>query len=405
MRITGVEIIPLYEPRTERPRDWWSTTPLDALYGEETHHLSRRQPGAEAPDSVSNVIVQVHTDEGLTGLGTVGVGSPAAGPVIEHHLAPLLLGQNPFDVELLWQTMSRHTVNIGRKGLVLEAISALDIALWDILGKATGQPVYNLLGGRTRDTIRGYASELYAREDVGTLTAEAKSYVEQGFTAVKMRFGYGPKDGRVGMHRNYQLVATVRDAVGPDVDVMAEAYMGWDTAYAIAMIRMVEEFELAWIEEPVLPDEIDAYAHIRRSVSTPISGGEHEFTLAGFHQLLRHGAVDIVQPDVNRMGGITEARKVWALAQAYGIPVVPHSQQAHNAHLVISSLQSPLLEIFPDTDVRTGYKFFTEFFEGEPRATNGVVHLRDAPGLGIMLNHDVVERYQAGRVKIGGPGA
>ncbi|MGH3516802.1 MAG: enolase C-terminal domain-like protein [Haloechinothrix sp.] len=405
MRIAAVEIISLYEPRAERPRDWWSTTPLDVLYSEETHHLSRRQPGAEARGSVSNVIVQVHTDEGLSGLGTVGVGSPAAAPVIEHHLAPLLLGQNPFDVEMLWQTMYRHTLNMGRKGLVLEAISALDIALWDILGKATGQPVYNLLGGRTRDAIRCYASELYAREDLGTLTAEAKSYVEQGFTAVKMRFGYGPNDGRVGMRRNYDLVATVRDAVGPDVDVMGEAYMGWDTAYAVAMIRMVEEFELAWVEEPVLPDAIEAYAHIRRSVSTPISGGEHEFTLAGFHQLLRQGAVDVVQPDVNRMGGITEARKVWALAQAYGVPVVPHSQQAHNAHLVIASLQSPLLEIFPDNEVRTGYKFFTEFFEGEPQATNGVVHLSDTPGLGIVLNEDVVERHRAGSVRIGDSGA
>jgi L-alanine-DL-glutamate epimerase-like enolase superfamily enzyme len=405
MRIAGVDIISLYEPRSERPREWWSTTPLDVLYGEGTAHLARRQPGAEAPDSISNVIVQVHTDEGLTGLGTVGVGSPAAGPVIEHHLAPLLLGQNPFNVEMLWQTMYRHTVNIGRKGLVLEALSALDIALWDILGKATGQPIYNLLGGRTRDTIRGYASELYAREDLSSLAAEAKSYVEQGFTAVKMRFGYGPKDGRAGMRRNHQLVATVRDAVGPDVDVMAEAYMGWDPAYAVAMIRMVEEFGLAWVEEPVLPDEIEAYAHIRRSVSTPISAGEHEFTLAGFHQLLRHGAVDIVQPDVNRMGGITEARKVWALAQAHGIPVIPHSQQAHNAHLVMASLQSPLLEIFPDSDVRTGYKLFTEFFDGEPQATNGVVHLPETSGLGISLNNDVVERYQAGKVRIGDAGA
>jgi L-rhamnonate dehydratase len=405
MRITGIEIISLYEPEPVRPRDWWSTTPLDLLYGEDVHHLERRQPGAEAPETVSNVIVQVHTDEGLTGLGTVGAGSPAAVPLIEHHLAPLVLGQNPFDVELLWHTMYRNTVNFGRKGLALEAISALDIAVWDILGKATGQPVYNLLGGRTRDAIRAYASELYAREDLSTLAAEAKSSVEEGFTAVKMRFGYGPKDGRAGMRSNQQLVATVREAVGPDVDVMAEAYMGWDAAYAIAMIRMVEEFQLAWVEEPVLPDAIDAYEHIRRSVSTPISGGEHEFTLAGFHELLRRGAVDVVQPDVNRLGGITEARKVWAMAEAYGVPVVPHSQQVHNAHLVMASLQSPLLEVFPSTDVRTGYKFFTEFFIGEPQAEGGVVRLSEMPGLGISLDNDVIERYRAGHVRVGGSDA
>ncbi len=400
MRITRLDVHSLYEPTNGAARDWWSTTPLDVLYDADVGHLDRRQPGAERAGVISNVVVQVHTDEGFTGVGNVGVGSPAAATVIEHHLAPLVLGRDPFDLELLWQTMYRHTLNIGRKGLAVEALSAIDIALWDIVGKATGQPLYNLLGGRTRSAIRAYASQCYAREDLDALGAEARGYVEEGYTALKMRFGYGPGDGRRGMLRNRELVATVREAIGPDVELAAEAYMGWDETYAIAMIRMVEDFGLAWVEEPVLPDRIDAYARIRRSVSTPISGGEHEFTLQGFHQLLQAGAVDIVQPDVNRMGGITEARKVWALAEAHGLRVVPHGNQAHNAHLIMASFSSPLIEVFPDDGVRPGYKLHHEFFDGEPRAKGGWVEASDRPGLGLELNHAAIERYRAAELTL-----
>lgn len=400
MRVSQIDLHLLYEPTNGAKRDWWSTTPLDALYDPGVPRLQRRQPGAEAPGVISNVVVQVHTDEGISGVANVGAGSPAAAAVIEHHLAPLVLGHDPFELELLWQTMFRHTLNLGRKGLVIEALSAIDIALWDIVGKATGQPVYNLLGGRTRGPIRAYASQCYAREDLDALAAEARGYVDAGYTAVKMRFGYGPQDARAGMLRNRELVATVRAAIGDEVELAAEAYMGWDETYAIAMIRMVEEFGLAWIEEPVLPDRIDAYARIRRSVATPISGGEHEFTLQGFHQLLQAGAVDIVQPDVNRMGGITEARKVWALAEAHGLRVIPHGNQAHNAHLIVASLASPLIEVFPDDGVRPGYKLHHEFFDGEPRADGGAVHLTDRAGLGLALNEDAIERHRASSLSL-----
>ena len=405
MRITAIEVISLYEPSDGAARDWWSTTPLDLLYADGTHRLDQRQPGAESAGTITNVIVKVNTDEGTHGVGNVGVGAAAAMAVIEHHLAPLLIGESPFDVERLWQKMYRHTVSFGRKGLVIEAISALDIALWDIIGKATGQPVYNLLGGRTRESIRAYASQSYAREDLDQLAEESRSYVEQGFGALKMRFGYGPRDGRAGMRRNRELVATVREAIGPDVDLMAEAYMGWDVNYAIAMIKLIEEYDLAWVEEPVLPDDLASYRRIRQAVGVPISGGEHEFTLKGFHALLKAEAVDVLQPDVNRMGGITEARKVWALAEAYEVPVVPHSNQAHNAHLIMASLASPFMEYFPEGGLRTGYNFYTEFFTGEPTARDGRVHLDDRPGLGIDLNPETIERYRADARTIGGDGA
>jgi L-alanine-DL-glutamate epimerase-like enolase superfamily enzyme len=344
------------------------------------------------------VLVRITTDEGLEGIGSAGVGNGAAAYVLEHHLKPILLGQNPFDVELLWEKMYRSTLNYGRKGLVIEAISAVDIALWDILGKAAGQPVYNLLGGKTSERIPVYASRLYAHADLDALAFQAERFRKQGFRAMKHRFGYGPRDGLEGMRRNLELSRTVRNAVGPDIEVMADAYMGWDVTYAIRMIRMLEDagLNLKWIEEPVIPDEIDGYARIRREVHTPISGGEHEFTRYGYRELIRREAVDILQPDVNRVGGITEARKIWAMAAAYNIPVIPHAGQMHNYHLVISHLNSPMAEYFPrpseggslDDDT-----LFWELFIGEPRAQNGFIRLPDKPGLGLELNWPQIRKW------------
>jgi L-alanine-DL-glutamate epimerase-like enolase superfamily enzyme len=388
MRVTSIEVIPIRDPEPLEPFEWWCTTPMD-LFRPGQHRRTSPPAGG-----ITNIIVKVNTDEGLHGLGTVGLGSPAAMPIIEHHLQPLILGENPFNVELMWEKMFRSTINIGRKGLVLEAISAVDIALWDILGKATGQPVYNLLGGKTRDTIRAYASQCYATENLDQLRDEAKRYVRQGLTALKMRFGYGPGDGTAGKRKNYDLVRTVREAIGPDVDLMADAYMGWDVPYAIDMIRRVEEFDLMWVEEPVIPDDLDGYARIRSSVHTPISGGEHEFTRWGYREMLQKGAVDILQPDVNRMGGITEARKVWSLASSFNIPVIPHSTQAHNAHLIMAHMNSPLIEYFPHHSIRSGYAFYSELFTGEPEIKQGYIELSDRPGLGIDLNEAVVSRYR-----------
>jgi L-rhamnonate dehydratase len=401
VKITAIELFGLREPTPPSSRSWWSTTPLDVLHDPLEPRLHRRQPGAEDGDSITNVVVAVHTDDGTYGLGTVGVGSPVAMSVIGSHLADLVLGADVFDTEAVWQSLYRNTIALGRKGIVLEAISALDIALWDIKGKLLGQPVYNLLGGKVRSRVRAYASELYAREDLASLDAEARAHVAAGFTAVKMRFGYGPGDGRVGMRANRDLVRTVRAAVGDDVDIAAEAYMGWDTRYAVAMINMVEEFDLAWVEEPVLPDHPESYAYIRSRVGVPISGGEHEFTLAGFHHLLKNGAVDILQPDVNRMGGITEARKVWALAEAYDVPVIPHSNQAHNAHLIMSSYGSPLMEAFPENGVSAGYSFYHRFFDGEPRPERGYIELADTPGLGLAPVPDVISGHLVERQRHG----
>jgi L-alanine-DL-glutamate epimerase-like enolase superfamily enzyme len=396
MRISRIEALRIRQPEFEA-FPWWCTSQIDLLYDEGKKSRERGAGLFNVPldlrtDPVFHVIVRVTTDDGLTGLGAIGLGSQAMADAVEQILAPFILGRNPFDVELLWELMYRSTINIGRKGLILEAISGIDIALWDILGKATKQPCYNLLGGRTREKIRAYASFLYADENLDRLAGMARGFVEQGFTAVKMRFGYGPQDGRPGMRKNAELVRTVRRAIGDDIDLMADAYMGWTTQYAIEMIRMLEDQHLAWIEEPISPDDLDGYARIRAATHTAIAGGEHEFTRYGFKELITRGCVDYVQLDVNRVGGVTEARKVWALAAAHSLPVVPHSQNYHNQHLIMSHVNSPLSEYLPP-DYRDGDTFLSELFLGDAVAHDGVITLSDEPGMGVELNEPVVAEY------------
>lgn len=397
MQITSVETILIGCPPVPptMPDGEFLTTPLD-LCGEDSR--SGGGPAGLRGGPIYAVLVRVRTDEELEGIGSVGVGNGSAAYIITEHLKQIVLHQNPFDVELLWEKMYRGTLNYGRKGVVLEAISAVDIALWDLRGKATNQPLYNLLGGRTKPRIRVYASRLYAHKDLDILAQQADSFLKRGFTAMKQRFGYGPSDGNAGIRKNLELVKTVRDVVGPDVDLMADAYMGWDVPYAIRMISILEDAgtNLKWVEEPVIPDDIDGYARIRRSVRTPISGGEHEFTRYGFRELIQKEAVDILQPDVNRVGGITEAQKIWALASANNLQVIPHAGQLHNYHLVMSHLNSPMAEYFPapaEGGTLDDDTLFWELFKGEPRAEDGFVTLSDKPGLDLEVNEDTVQEW------------
>jgi L-rhamnonate dehydratase len=366
--------------------------PTSIFYDEKDRKMSSQSP-------IQALLVEVKTDDDIIGIGSVGVAAGHAKYTIDHHLKHILIGENPFDVERLWARMFRETMNYGRKGMTMEAISALDIALWDIMGKATGQPVYNLLGGRTREKIQVYASRLYATEDLDALAAEAQAFIDEGFTMMKQRFGYGPRDGLKGMRRNIELLQTVRDVIGDDVELSADAYMGWDVQYAIRMIRMIEAegLNLSWVEEPVIPDDIAGYAEIRRNVNTRISGGEHEFTRYGFRDLIQQEAVDILQPDVNRVGGITEARKIWAMAAAHDLPVIPHAGQMHNYHLILSHMNSPFSEYFPPPDGDNppdGNEYFWWQFFGEPKQIDGTIDLPDTPGLGLTINWDLINQYR-----------
>lgn len=339
------------------------------------------------------LIVEIFTDDGLVGIGNAALAPQITKQTIDLYLKPLLLGADPWDVEFLWQQMYRATMAFGRKGIGMVAISAIDIALWDLLGKSAKQPVFRLLGGRTKRPIPVYASRLYS-VPLDDLAAEATRYKSQGYKAMKLRFGWGPTDGAEGMQRNLDLVRTVRDAVGDGIDVMADAYMGWTLDYAKRMLPLLEPFHLRWLEEPVIPDDIAGYAELKSMGRVPIAGGEHEFTLHGFRELLDRRAVDVIQFDTNRVGGITQARKIAALAEAYGVPVIPHAGQMHNYHVVMASLNSPMAEYFPPVDVEVGNELFWYLFEGEPKAHNGAIDLDDhTPGLGLTINEKALERF------------
>jgi len=340
------------------------------------------------------LIVEVFTDDGLVGIGNAALAPLVTKQVVDSYLAPLLIGENPWDVEGLWQHLYRKTIAFGRKGIGMVAISAMDIALWDILGKSAKQPVYRLLGGKTKQRIPVYASRLYAGE-LSELASEARRYKEEGYRAMKLRFGWGPADGAAGMQRNVELVRTVREAVGDEVDVMADAYMGWTLDYAKRMLPLLETFGLRWLEEPLIPDDISGYAELKSCGRIPIAGGEHEFTLYGFRELLEKRALDYIQFDTNRVGGITQARKIAALAEAYSVPVIPHAGQMHNYHVVMSSVNSPMAEYFPPVDVEVGNELFWYIFQGEPRAKGGYIDLdEDKHGLGLTIDEKALERFE-----------
>lgn len=340
------------------------------------------------------LIVEIFTDQGLVGIGNAALAPLVTKQMIDQYLSPLLIGQDPWDSEFLWQHMYRKTMAFGRKGVALVAISALDIAIWDLMGKSAKQPVFRLLGGRTKAKIPVYASRLYSipLED---LAREATAYKAQGYKAMKLRFGWGPIDGAEGMARNVELIRTVRETVGEEIDIMADAYMGWSLDYAKRMMRLIEPFNLRWLEEAIIPDDINGYHELRRFGTTPIAAGEHEFTSYGFRQMIEAKALDYFQFDTNRVGGITAARKIQALAEAYSIPVVPHAGQMHNYHVVMASLNSPIAEYFPMVDVEVGNELFWYIFKGEPQAVDGYIDLDDTlPGLGLELDEAALSRFK-----------
>lgn len=339
------------------------------------------------------LIVEIFTDNGLVGIGNAALAPRLAKQAIDVYLTPLLLGQDPFDTEFLWQHMYRRTMAFGRKGVGMVAISAVDIALWDILGKATRQPVFKLLGGRTKKTILVYASRLYS-QPLDQLATETAKYKAEGYRAMKLRFGWGPVDGAEGMQRNVDLVRTVREVAGDSIDIMADAYMGWNLDYARRMIPLLESFHLRWLEEPVIPDDLHGYVELKKLGRIPIAGGEHGFTQYEFRDLLEARAVDYIQFDTNRVGGITQARKIAAMAESFAVPVVPHAGQMHNFHVVMASFNSPMAEYFPPVDVEVGNELFWYIFDGEPAPIDGAIDLKDdVPGLGLTIKEDGLGRF------------
>ncbi len=340
------------------------------------------------------LLVEIFTDNGLVGVGNAALSPLVTKQVVDLHLKPLLLGADPWDIEFLWQHMYRKTMAFGRKGIGMVAISAVDIALWDLLGKSAKQPVYRLLGGRTKPKIPVYASRLYSTP-LDELAAEAKKYKKEGYKAVKMRFGWGPVDGAEGMQKNIALLRVLREVLGDGIDIMGDAYMGWNLDYTKRMLPLIEPFNLRWLEEAVIPDDIHGYADLKRAGRVPIAGGEHEFTIYGFRELIEARAVDYIQFDTNRVGGLTQARKIAALAEAHSIPVIPHAGQMHNYHVVMASLNSPMAEYFPPVDVEVGNELFWYIFKGEPVAKDGFIDLdENTPGLGLTVDEKALKKFK-----------
>ncbi len=387
MKITDVRTrVVEWRGETVPPQPHFCTNPIDVLDLSQDSMASFRFHGW--------LIVEVFTDTGHVGIGNAALSPRVTKQTIDLYLKPLLIGGDPFDYEFLWQHMYRQTMAFGRKGVGMVAISAVDIAIWDILGKAAGQPVFKLLGGRTKKKIPVYASKLYS-QPLDKLAEEAQSYKEQGYGAMKMRFGWGPLDGAAGMQRNVELLRTLREVIGYEIDLMADAYMGWTLDYARRMLPLLEPFQLRWLEEAVIPDDIHGYAALKSLGIVPIAGGEHEFTLYGFREMLEAKALDYIQFDTNRVGGVTQARKIAALAEAYSVPVIPHAGQMHNFHVVMASLNSPMAEFFPVSSVEIGNELFWYIFEGEPLPHNGSIDLRDdLPGLGLTIKEDALKNFE-----------
>ena len=232
------------------------------------------------------LVVEIETDEGYVGIGNAGLSPDVTKLIVDAKLKGLLIGENPLNTEYLYEKMYRSTVAFGRKGAVIAAISAIDIALWDIKGLAAKQPVFMLLGGRVKEYIPTYYSRLYTR-NLDSLEKEAAHYKSEGFTGMKLRCGYPLTDGTAGMKKNVEMVKVVRDTVGDDVDIMLEAYMGFNFPYAKQLLKELEPYNLRWVEELLLPDEIHLFTKLKDYTDIPLSGGEHEYTRFGFHDLIQ----------------------------------------------------------------------------------------------------------------------
>ena len=352
-----------------------------------------REQGADFSTSLGDgryaihaVFLEIHTDDGIVGLA--GPCSRMEAFIIDTSLRPLLVGRDPLAIERLWDVMYRASIH-GRKGETMMAISVVDCGLWDLKGKALGQPVFRLLGGPTRTSFPAYASALGFSIEPEDAAARASQFASEGYTATKWFFRDGPTDGPDGIRRNLTLARTLREAVGDDVDIMLDAWSSWNVPYAIRMANRLAEYNIRWIEEPVLADKLDSYAQIRDGSPIDISGGEHEYTRWGFRQIVERGAMDVLQPDIYWCGGLSETIKICSLASAFDLPVIPHGHSSHaTAHLIAS--QPPT--VTPIQEFLIKWNAIHQFFLEEPlNPVNGTITVPDAPGMGIAIDESKVE--------------
>lgn len=368
---------PFWEERLQRPIDIYPQH--KARTAAEGYWMPR--PLGNGRSRVVSVFLQVETDEGVSGIA--GPISHDVAFIIDQQFRPLLAGVNPLATELVWDQMYREAVH-GRKGPTMLAISAIDCALWDLKGRWLQQPVCVLLGGPVREAVPAYASMLGYAIEPERAAARTKAFVGQGFRALKWFPRGDPSDGPDGLRRNIDLMAALREAAGPDVDIMLDAWMSWDVPYTVRMSELLLEYRPYWIEEPVMPDKIEQYAEIRERSLVRTAGGEHEYTRWGIKQLLDVRAVDFVQADTYWAGGISELQKIITLGSVYDIPVIPHGHSTPaNAHL---SAAAPILNV-PWIEYLVKWNEIHQHFLMHPiKPVNGVITVSDRPGLDMELD-------------------
>jgi L-rhamnonate dehydratase len=325
-----------------------------------------------------SILVEIKTTGGLTGYGLGGGGS-AAVHVIQNHLKDFLLNADPANIELLWEQMYQSSIFYGRKGLAIHAISGIDLALWDLAGKAAGKPVYQLLGGATKERVPVYLTGRNVR--VG---------LEKGIRAFKLPIDSAPHEGRAGMARAVKEIESARAAIGPDAELMIDVLCRWNVPYTLEMVDRLAPSRLMFIEEPLNPDDMAGYAQLCARVrSTSIASGEHEYTRYGFENLIARGAAHVLQPDITWSGGLTELRKIAALASAHQLPLIPHrGGSVYGLHFILATAHCDLAESFgigePGNEIMQTMS---------PRFESGYLYPSDKPGFGVDITAELIRKH------------
>jgi len=329
---------------------------------------------------LGSFLVKLEASNGEVGFAT-GLGGPVACWLVKHHFQRFLLGADPRDTNLLWDQMFRASMFYGGKGLAIAVISCVDLAIWDLLGKIRGEPIYKMIGGRTKETLTLYST--------GPRPEEAKRL---GFWGGKVPLPYGPEEPD-GMRKNIEFLTEHRNKVGPDYPLMVDCYMSLTTQYAIEIATKCLHLNINWWEECLHPQDEDGYKILKAAMpQIKWTTGEHEYTRYGFRKLIESRCVDILQPDVTWVGGLTELLKISAHASAYDIPVVPHASSCYSYHFALSQTNTPFAEIVCNApDGKSVQPSFGKLFLNEPLPVNGQIDPKalDAPGFGLLLNPDI----------------
>jgi L-rhamnonate dehydratase len=326
-------------------------------------------------------VVELETDAGETGFAVNESGGEHAARLVDRHYRRFVEGADPFEVNKVWEQMYRAQLPTGQGFLTHNAMAGVELAMWDLLGNVTGQPVYNLLGGPVRDEIDCYVT---AYADV------MEHFADEGFFGVKLPVHHGPDDGRAGLDAVEEMVREARSHFGEETEVMLEGYMAWDREFTVRVAERLREYEVKWIEDPLPPGHAtEQYRDIRQAIKpTQLAVGNLEWGHDAFHDLIEGGAGDVVQPDVSWCGGILEARRIAAMAKAAGLPVVPHYTTPYTCHYIAATPEVPFGEYMGG--YHEGVRPNVPVIEGEPLPEDGTIALSDDPGFGVDLVRDAV---------------